>query len=172
MEERNYELRQILHFLSSRIHKENEFNLTCVIYSNTNTNNNNRPKDPYTSTLSATSLFGIIFLSACVIIVLGLCFGWFAIIYYRQCRQHRIKKKLRKALAKSTEEMLAKSPIITFDVNNKDISDDDPMCAICLDSFKDQEKIRKLGKFKKTKEILFNKDFIFRKQMFVHIIFI
>lgn len=59
-----------------------------------------------------------------------------------------MKKKLRKALMQSTQQMLDKSPVIIFDFNNKHIehTDDDPMCAICLESFKSKEKIRKLSK--------------------------
>ena len=46
--------------------------------------------------------------------------------------------------------MLDQSPVISFDPNNKDndYTDDNPMCAICLESFQEKEKIRKLGKSK------------------------
>jgi hypothetical protein len=147
IDDKDIRFKEILRNLSSqKSYEENEYNFTCVVLNN-NVYYLNKPTHPYSSPLSAASLFGIIFLTSSVVLVLGICCGWFAIIYYRQCRQHRMKKKLRQALAKSTQQMLAKSPVITFDLNNKDeFLDDDPMCAICLESFKDQEKIRKLSK--------------------------
>lgn len=111
-------------------------------------NGYNKPTDPYDQSLSKTSLFGIIFLSACIVLVLVLCIGWFALIYYRRFTQYRMKKKLQKALIQSTQQMLNKSPVLIYDPNNKENEhiDDDPVCAICLESFKSKEKIRKLGK--------------------------
>jgi hypothetical protein len=59
-----------------------------------------------------------------------------------------MKRKLRKALACSVQKMLDKSPIIIFNSKerNNNYIDDEPMCAVCLESFIDNEKIRKLGK--------------------------
>jgi len=138
-----HDFKKILCYLSSRT----QFNLTCIIV-DINIDNVGKPNDPNGYPLSKTSLFGIIFLSTCIVLVFLLCIGWFAVIYYRRCIQYRIKKKLRKALQQSTQQMLAKSPIIIFDPDDKDnnYTDDDPVCAICLESFKPKEKIRKLSK--------------------------
>lgn len=107
-----------------------------------------KPPGYHNDPVTKTSLFGIIFLSTCIILVFVLCFGWFVVIYYRRFRQYRMKKKLRQALAESTQQILDKSPVITFDSNNRDPdqTDNEPLCAICLETFKSQEKIRKLGK--------------------------
>lgn len=109
-----------------------------------------RPLIPYLHPLSNTSLFGIIFLSACAILVCGLCTIWFSVFYYRRFIQQRKDKKKRQALAKSTEEILAKSPVIIFNAASQSVEfrDENPMCAICLETFSDKEKIRKLGKLK------------------------
>jgi hypothetical protein len=134
----------ILSYLKSP--NRNNFNLTCVIFEN-NFNFIDKPTDPSDYPLSKTSLFGIIFLCACIVLVFVLCFAWFTFIYYRRFTQYRMKKKLRKALIQSTQQMLEKSPVIIYDPNNKkDYPDDDPMCAICLEPFKSKEKLRKLGK--------------------------
>ena len=124
-----------------------EFNLTFTII-DPYLGHIGKPHDPSEFPLSKTNLFGIIFLSICVALVLVMCFGWFFVIYYRQFRQYRMKRKIRKALAQTTQLMLSKSPVIIFDPNhrNSDQTDDDPTCAICLESFKTNEKLRKLGK--------------------------
>ena len=96
----------------------------------------------------STSLFGIIFLTTCIVLVFVLCFGWFIVIYYRRFRQYRLKKKLRQALADTMQQILDKSPVIVLDPNNRDadLTDSEPMCAICLETLKSQEKVRKLSK--------------------------
>ncbi|CAF1063113.1 unnamed protein product [Rotaria sordida] len=96
--------------------------------------------------LNKKNLFGIIFLITCVALTLILCIGWFIVIYYRQYERRQIKNKLKKTLAHSIQQILNKTPIIIFNSKNKtnDYIDDDPMCAICLESFIDNEKIRKL----------------------------
>lgn len=94
-----------------------------------------------------TNLFSIIFLSSCVALTCVVCVGWFLFLYCRQCRHRRIKKKQQKALEYSVQKLLDKMPVITFDskVRAEIFSDnDDPMCSICLESFKDNEKLRKL----------------------------
>jgi hypothetical protein len=60
-----------------------------------------------------------------------------------------MKKKLREAMARSVQGILSKSPVIiyTSDRGENGTSDDeDPTCAICLETFKSGEKLRKLGK--------------------------
>ncbi|CAF0761550.1 unnamed protein product [Adineta ricciae] len=106
-----------------------------------------RPIGSYLNPLSNTSLFGIIFLSACAILICGLCTIWFSVLYYRRFVQERKHKKDRQALAKSAEEILAKSPVIIFDAANQNLEfrDENPMCAICLETFSNKEKIRKLA---------------------------
>lgn len=98
--------------------------------------------------LSKTGLFGIIFLTACVVLTFVLCTGWFIVLYYRRFKHRRMKRKLRQALACSVQKMLDKSPITIFNSKeiNNNYTDDEPMCAICLELFADNEKIRKLGK--------------------------
>lgn len=94
-----------------------------------------------------TNLFSIIFLSSCVALTCVVCVGWFLFLYCRQCRQRRIKKKQQKAIEYSVQKLLEKMPVITFNskVRAETFSDnDDPMCSICLESFKDNEKLRKL----------------------------
>ena len=122
-------------------------NFVCTL-ANQDTSVFHKPNGPNNDPVTKTSLFGIIFLATCIILVFVLCFGWFIVIYYRRFRQYRMKKKLRQALAESTQQILDKSPIMTFDPNNRDPDqiDNEPLCAICLETFKSQEKIRKLGK--------------------------
>lgn len=124
-----------------------EFLFICFL-TNTDTTIFNKHTDPYNYQTPSTSLFGIIFLTTCIVLVFVLCFGWFIVIYYRRFRQYRLKKKLRQALAETTQQILDKSPVITFDPNNRDPdqTDSEPMCAICLEIFKSQENVRKLSK--------------------------
>jgi hypothetical protein len=135
--------------LSSKSNGKKKFNLTCVLvesyYPSTN---NDKPREPDSNPLSKVSLFGVIFLSICAALVFGLCTLWLAIFHYRRFKQLRMNKKIRVALAKSTQQMLDKSPVIIYDPDNKDhdYGDDNPMCAICLESFQNKEEIRKLSK--------------------------
>lgn len=101
---------------------------------------------PYPS--SKISLFTIIFLSACVILIVGLSIIWFLSIYYRRYRHYREKKKLRQAIARSTEEILRKSPVISYDANDPTLDHDDPTCAICLETFQAEDQLRKLGEIR------------------------
>jgi hypothetical protein len=109
---------------------------------------NDEPKHYSPFHLSKTGLFGIIFLTACVVLTFVLCTGWFIVLYYRRFKHRRMKRKLRQALACSVQKMLDKSPITIFNSKeiNNNYTDDEPMCAICLELFIDNEKIRKLGK--------------------------
>lgn len=96
-----------------------------------------------------TSLFTIVFLSVCVLVTFGLGCIWSLTIYYRRYEQHRAKKKLREAMARSVQEILSKSPVLVYDSNQRENvtrEDEDPTCAICLETFKSGEKLRKLGK--------------------------
>ena len=146
IEEKNDKIKDILHRFSTN---KSKMNLTCTIETNHDTS-----KDFSHHPLSKTSLFGIIFLTACVVLTCGLCFGWFGVISYRRFEQRRMKHKLQKALARSVQQLLDRSPIILFKSNttNHDNTDDDPICAVCLELFVDNEKIRKLSKIK---EILY-----------------
>jgi hypothetical protein len=137
----NIDFKQILRNLSLQ---KTKFNLTCY-FPEIDTNYFEKPRDPYAYPYTKTSLFGIIFLSICIILVFVVCMGWFAITYCRQLKQYRLKKRLRQAIETSTQEVLNKSPVIIYEMNTLEI-DDDPMCAICLESFKTKEKLRKLGK--------------------------
>ncbi|UJR26440.1 hypothetical protein I4U23_007770 [Adineta vaga] len=133
-------------FTQSTLASMTEYNLTCTLREGSFVTAD-RPRNPYPYGLSNTSLFGVIFLGTCVVLVCGLCTIWFSVFYYRRFIQQRKEKKTLEELAKSTEQMLAKSPIIIFDLDNKDekYGDDDPLCAICLEPFKAKERIRKLG---------------------------
>ena len=142
IEEGRKNLRQIL----DNLWKNSLANLTCSkkeLYHGT-------PKFPPLP-LSKTSLALIIFLTVCVFLTCLLCLGWFGISYYRRYDRYRKKKKFLKALARSVQQMYAKSPIIIFNSNNplNENSDDDPVCSICIESFVDNDKLRKLGKRKK-----------------------
>ncbi|CAF4456623.1 unnamed protein product, partial [Rotaria magnacalcarata] len=121
--------------------KRQKFNVTCTAQSNLIEPNYSN-KYP----LSKASLFGIIVLAACITFTLFLCVGWFSFTYYRQYKRRQIKIKLQEALANSVQQILDKTPIVTFiPINNTtDSNSEDPMCAICLESFIDNEKVRKL----------------------------
>ena len=107
-----------------------------------------RPTTPTPYPSSKISLFTIIFLSACVILIVGLSIIWFLSIYYRRYRHYREKKKLRQAIARSTEEILRKSPVISYDANDPTLNHDDPTCAICLETFQAEDQLRKLGEIR------------------------
>ncbi|CAF1499556.1 unnamed protein product [Adineta steineri] len=134
----------IINLLISTKPSERKFNLTCTTMesvSTTTRKGNSYPDDPIPSTL-----VGIISLSVCAGLICSICTLWTSIMYYRRFKQQRKDKKLRLALEKSTQQILDKSPIIIYDPDNKDnvFSDDSPMCAICLESFENNEKLRKL----------------------------
>lgn len=120
-----------------------EFNLTCII---------NRIYDaskPYDENPYArTSLISIIFLSSCAALTCVLCFGWFTCSYYRRFKERRIKIQQKKALENSVQKFLSESPVIIFNskIKTQHFTDDDPMCAICLESFHENDKLRKLSK--------------------------
>jgi hypothetical protein len=145
VEEHNGQIKQLLHDLLLIINNgSNLINFTCTLE---NKNDDSKGLSQYP--MSNMGLFGIIFLSSCVVLTFALCIGWFAVIYYRRFVHRRMKTNLQKALARSVQQMLDKSPIIIFDSKNKNndcIDDNDPMCAICLESFIDAERVRKLGK--------------------------
>ncbi|UJR22632.1 hypothetical protein I4U23_025673 [Adineta vaga] len=96
--------------------------------------------------LSKTGLFGIIFLTACIGITSVVCIGWICISYYRRIVFRRMKVKAEKALVHSVQQMLDKSPVITFDSknNNNPNLDDETTCSICLETFNDNEILRRL----------------------------
>ncbi len=118
--------------------------------------------------ITGTSLFNIIFFGVCIVLIFGLCIGWCTLIYYRQFKQNRIEKRQQKELKICVQKYLDKSPIIIFN-SNHDFIDDDLICAICLESFINNEKLRKLSKIKSI-FVLFL--FYFSRLKYVHIIFI
>ncbi|CAF1047630.1 unnamed protein product [Adineta steineri] len=124
---------------------QKKFNLTCEIVESVSSSTP-KPGNPYSDEALPTTLVGIISLSVCAGLICSICTLWTSIMYYRRFKQQRKDKKLRLALEKSTQQILDKSPIIIYDPNNKDnvFSDDSPMCAICLESFENNEKLRKL----------------------------
>ncbi|CAF1112377.1 unnamed protein product [Rotaria sordida] len=138
---------QLLRNLSFRmLNNKNEYNLTYIISNYNIYDKIDKPKDPHERSLSTTTLIGIIFLGVCFVFIFGFIIVWYAIFQCRRFTQNRIEKNHRIALAKSAQQMLDKSPIILFDSNSEDndFTDKDPMCAICLETFKNKEKIRKL----------------------------
>ncbi len=147
LEEKDENYRQIKEIIQNlSVNKlNNKNNLTCTIeriY--------DKLKDSDQNSLTDTSLFSIIFLSSCAMLTFGLCIGWSLLVYYRRFKQYRIKKQQQKELECCVRQILDKSPIIIFNSKNKDehFIDDDSVCAICLESFIDNEKLRKLGKIK------------------------
>ena len=148
MEYPSSEFVQFLADVFSHLNSRNE--ATCLFECSLLDRDNNifKPNDFNNPYAPPTSLFGIIFLTTCIVLVFVLCFGWFIVIYYRRFRQYRLKKKLRQALADTMQQILDKSPVIVLDPNNRDadLTDSEPMCAICLETLKSQEKVRKLSK--------------------------
>ena len=94
------------------------------------------------------NLFSMIFLSTCVILTCTISIAWFAVIHYRRCRQRRLKKQEQKELENTVQKILEKTPIIIFNpkIKEQEFDDDDPVCAVCLESFHTNEKLRKLSK--------------------------
>ena len=151
IDERYQEVETFLKFL--RINEsliQTRMDLHCSF---TPLNSVTRPTSPSPYPSSKISLFTIIFLSACVILIVGLSIIWFLSIYYRRYRHYREKKKLRQALARSTEEILRKSPVITYDANDAGLNHNDPTCAICLETFQAEDQLRKLGEFLLTRDM-------------------
>jgi hypothetical protein len=148
IENSNSDIKKFLQYLFSKSNGQKKFNLTCILLASPSPSPNTNKPNPDSNPLSKVSLFGIIFLSICAVLVFGLCTLWLAVFHYRRFKQLRMNKKIRVALAKSTQQMLDKSPVIIFNPDDKtnDYGDDNPMCAICLESFKDKEEIRKLSK--------------------------
>ncbi|CAF3555767.1 unnamed protein product [Rotaria socialis] len=138
--------RLLLNLSSITATNNGALNLTCFMPDSYALQYNNKPKDSFDTKLSATSLVGVIFLCSFVVLVFIFSGVWCATTYYRQFSQNRMEKKHRIALEKSTQQMLDKSPIITYDANSEDndFTDKDPTCAICLESFKSKEKLRKI----------------------------
>jgi hypothetical protein len=163
VEDKSPELLTILRMLSMK-YSGFEYNLTCIIRS---IDDILRPdENPY----AKTSLISIIFLSTCAGLTFALCFGWFTCSYYRRFKQRRIKIQLKKAMENSVQKFLKESPVISFNskIKAQHFTDDDPMCAICLESFKDSDKIRKLSKRSFFEFLLFYSEILFKN---VHIIF-
>ncbi|CAF4217343.1 unnamed protein product [Adineta steineri] len=135
--------------ISTNSPETRNFNLTCTKMKSISTTT--RKGNPYSDDSIPSTLVGIISLSVCAGLICSICTLWTSIMYYRRFKQQRKDKKLRLALEKSTQQILDKSPIIIYDPDNKDnvFSDDSPMCAICLESFENNEKLRKLGKKRK-----------------------
>ena len=119
-------------------------------------------------------MIGTIFLSACISLVFILCLGWSGLIYYRRYREYRMTKKHREEQAQAVQQVLDQSPIITYDPTKED-TDDEPTCAICLELFKPNEKLRQLGKSSNTTQrtdSIYSLFFWCKKKKCVHIIFI
>lgn len=122
--------------------------LTCVFTDSTIDSFYGPFKEPNGAPLSTTSLVGIIFLCSCVVLVCAFTFIWFGALYYRQYKRNRREKKQRKALETAMQQMLDKSPILIYEENSdNEFTDKDPTCAVCLETFKNKERIRKIGKF-------------------------
>ena len=94
------------------------------------------------------NLLSTILLVASVTLSLILCFGWCAVLTYRECKYARLKRKRKKEMMKSVQQLLELSPTVLFDASekNSDSVDEDPSCAICLEPFADQDRLRKLGR--------------------------
>ena len=122
-------------------------NLTCTFseglpYPQTTTYKSTDP-------VSKINLFSIIFFCACLAAISLVCTGWSVYYYAQRWRTHLKKKKLRKALALSVQELLDKSPVVEFDGNSTDreaSEQETPTCAICLETCKAKDTIRKLGR--------------------------
>ena len=104
------------------------------------------------SQFTQTGFYGMIFLTSFISLLLLFCLCWLTIFYYRQFKFQRRRKKLRQAIARSIRKVLDQSPLIIYNANddeNKqshDDNDDGPICSICLEPFKDKEKLRRLCK--------------------------
>ena len=149
MQTPNLKFKQILHtILRGMLSKEYEFNLTCTLWTN-DTFNIDKPTDSYSNALSTHSILGFAFLIVCVTLVFLLFTGWTITISYRRFKENNMKKENQQALERSTQQILDRSPIIIFDSNSadNDFNDGNSTCAICLETFRDQDKIRKLGKY-------------------------
>lgn len=136
----------IYHHLQLWIRAEQTFgelNLTCTLISYTTPP---RPTFPNPYAPSKISLFSVIFLTACVILIVGLSLVWLMNMYYRRYRHYREKKKLLEALARTTQEVLNKAPILTYNPNDPTLNYDDPTCAICLETFQAEDQLRQLSK--------------------------
>ena len=142
VEELRTAIRQICTLCLSRY----SYNLTGTILNFTSFGSSTKPNHLASA---KTSLFTIVFLTVCVLVTFGLGCVWSLTIYYRRYEQYRAKKKLREAMARSVQEILSKSPVLVYDSNHRENvtrEDEDPTCAICLETFKSGEKLRKLGK--------------------------
>ena len=140
------ELKSLIRQVCSPPLSRDSYNLTVTLLNFTSLGSSTKPNHLASA---KTSLFTIVFLSVCVLVTFGLGCVWSLTIYYRRYEQYRSKKKLREAMARSVQEILSKSPVLIYDSNQRENvtrEDEDPTCAICLETFKSGEKLRKLGK--------------------------
>jgi hypothetical protein len=144
LEDEAHRFLEILFRLYSNNYRSSDFNITCTINGFCDV-----PKPHDDNPYAKTSLISVIFLSICAVLMFVFCFGWFACSYYRRFKQRRIKIQQKNALENSVQKYLKESPVIVFNLKIKTqhfTDDDDPMCAICLESFKTNDKLRKLSK--------------------------
>jgi hypothetical protein len=168
LEDEGRRLLPILFGLYSNNYRSYEFNFTCTINGFYDV-----PKPYDDNPYAKTSLISVIFLSICAVLMFVFCFGWLTCSYYRRFKQRRIKIQQKNALENSVQKFLKESPVIIFNlkIKTQHFTDDDPMCAICLESFKNNDKIRKLRKnFIRVFFVVLLISFILFKD--VHIIFI
>ena len=136
-------LKQILHSLIDQTSNETLMrNITCTLDEIWNS----KRMSHYNFT--RTNVLAVIFLSTCTSLTVVLCMGWLAVLYYRRYKQGRIDRKLQMALAHAVRQVLDQTPMVTFEAkkNEQESSDDHPLCAICLETFINDEQIRKLRK--------------------------
>ena len=137
-------LQRILHHFLVRTSKQTPLkNITCTVDGLFP-----ESRDIYGLSLGGNNLFGVIFLSACVVLTVALCTIWFMVIYYRRMKQSRMDQKVQEALANAVRQLLDETPMVIFEAkkNEPEDEDDHPLCVICLEAFVDDEQIRKLRK--------------------------
>ena len=132
---------KLLHQLSSN--DELHGNLTCTVMIGYDDVKELQVRPP-----EQNNLLSRILLVSSVALSLIICLGWCVLLAYHECKHARMKHKQRKQMMKSVQQLLELSPTILFDASERNSAcvDDAPSCAICLEPFSHQERLRQLGR--------------------------